>query len=260
MHNRQRNEHAKLWKMETVAAGAPWLMASTDAMNSRHCFLKRWHVADIKNIVGDDQATPMVDRNSTNIVHTLRFYVCLRLRDRDCCSAADSNGSRHGLAPSFFEEMTRCRRQKHCRGWPGNPNGRSKLHKYRAYLVILRLFMSMRSWPLLHGWQQRQFSCHRVTVVFRRDDTLPTSKHHRRWTGNPNGLSKFCKYRTYIPILRLFTSTRSWPLLCSWWQRQLPRTRVVVFLRTDTSPMSKHHRWWPGSIEIWQLPKFMPTR
>ena len=55
------------------------------------------------------------------------------------CSMADGNGSCHGLTPSFFEEMTRCRRQKHHRRWPGNPNGRSKFRRYRAYLPILRL-------------------------------------------------------------------------------------------------------------------------
>ena len=31
----------------------------------------------------------------------LRFYVCLCLRDRNCCSAADGNGSCHAPAPSF---------------------------------------------------------------------------------------------------------------------------------------------------------------
>ena len=43
---------------------------------------------------------------------TFRFYVCLRLRDRDCCSAADGSGSCHALALSYFEEMTHFRRQK----------------------------------------------------------------------------------------------------------------------------------------------------
>ena len=42
--------------------------------------------------------------------------VCLRLRDRDRCSTADGSGSCHAPAPLYFEEMTRCRRQKlHCR-------------------------------------------------------------------------------------------------------------------------------------------------
>ena len=58
------------------------------------------------------QATIFVDWNSANIVYTFEFYVCLRLRDRDCCSAADGSGSCHRLAQSFFEQMTRCRCQK----------------------------------------------------------------------------------------------------------------------------------------------------
>ena len=45
------------------------------------------------------------------------------------CSTTDGNGSYHGLAPSFFEELTRCRRQKHCRWRPENANGPSKFRK-----------------------------------------------------------------------------------------------------------------------------------
>ena len=74
----------------------------------------------------DNPKTLMVHQNSANITSTFRFYVCLRLRDWNCCSAADGNGSCHAPAPSYFEEMTRCRRQKLHWRWPGNPNGRSK--------------------------------------------------------------------------------------------------------------------------------------
>ena len=94
--------------------------------DSRHRFSKRWHVADVKNIAGDDQTTLMVYRNLANFACTFRFYVCLRLRDRDCCSAADDSGSCHAPAPSYLEEMTRCLRKKYHWKWPGNPNGRSK--------------------------------------------------------------------------------------------------------------------------------------
>ena len=68
----------------------------------------------------------MVHRNSANIVCPFRFYVCLRLHDRYCCSAADGSGSCHAPGPSYFEEITRCRRKKLDWRWPGNPNGRSK--------------------------------------------------------------------------------------------------------------------------------------
>ena len=44
---------------------------------------------------------------------------------------------------------------------------------------------------------------------FQRDDTLPTSKHCRRRPDNPNGLSKFRKYRVYLSHLRQFKSVRS---------------------------------------------------
>ena len=57
----------------------------------------------------------------------------------DWCSMADGSGSCSELAPSFFEEMIRCRHQEHRRRWPGNPNGRLKFCKHRAYLQILLL-------------------------------------------------------------------------------------------------------------------------
>ena len=102
------------------------------------------------------------------------------------CSMTDGNVSYHGLAPSFFEEMTRCRRQR----------------------------------------------------------------LHWRWSGNPNGQSKFRN-------LGLFTFTRSQLTLrrrlCSWW-------RLPEIAQTARCRRQKHHRRWPGSIEIPQIRKFMPTR
>ena len=96
---------------------APRLTATTVVMDSRCLFSKRWHVANVKSITGNDQTTLIVYRNFEDIEYTFRFYICLCLRDRDCCSAADGNSSCRGLAPSFFEEMTCCRRQKHHRRW-----------------------------------------------------------------------------------------------------------------------------------------------
>ena len=52
------------------------------------------------------------------------------------CSTTDGNASYHELAPSFFEEMTCCRHQKHCRRRPENPNGPSKFRKYRVHLPL----------------------------------------------------------------------------------------------------------------------------
>ena len=53
----------------------------------------------------------MVDRNSANIAYTFRFYVCLRLRDRDWCSTPDGNSSWYELTSSFFEEIIHRRHQ-----------------------------------------------------------------------------------------------------------------------------------------------------
>ena len=157
-------------------------------MDSRHRFSKRWHVANIKNITGNEQATLIVDRNSADIVYTFRFYVCLCLRDRDCCTTADGNDSCHELAPSFFESMIRCRRQKHRRRWPGNPNGRWKFRKYLIYLPILRLFTSTRSRLVLCGWRQRQL-LRICTVVFWRDETYVSVVNNI--AGNDQDWSKF---------------------------------------------------------------------
>ena len=55
------------------------------------------------------------------------------------CTMADVNDSCHRLAPSFFEEMTRCQCQKYRCWWPDNTYGRSKFHMYCAYLPILCL-------------------------------------------------------------------------------------------------------------------------
>ena len=59
---------------------------------------------------------------------------------------AVATGSCHGLVPSFFEEMTRCRCQKHRQSLPGNSNGRLKFRKYHAYLPMLRFKRARLMW------------------------------------------------------------------------------------------------------------------
>ena len=91
--DRRRNEHAKLWIVCEIAKWRRWrhaprLTATAVITDSRHRFSKRWHVADVKNIAGDDQTTLILHRNYANIVCPFRFYVCLHLHDRNCCSTA----------------------------------------------------------------------------------------------------------------------------------------------------------------------------
>ena len=82
--SRWRNEHWKLWISHKIVKlrwmrHAPQLTAMAVATDSYRCFSKRWHIADVKNITGDDQATVMVDENSVNIAYTFNFtsvYVC----------------------------------------------------------------------------------------------------------------------------------------------------------------------------------------
>ena len=73
-------------------------------------------------------------------------------------------------------------------------------------------------------------------------------KHCQRRPDNPNGPSKFRKYRVYRPLLCMFTSARSRLLFRSWQQRQLPRTCTFVFRTDDTLPTSK------TSLEITRQP------
>ena len=93
--------------------------------------------------------TLLVHRNSANIACTFRFYVCFRLHDRDCCSAADDSGSCHAPAPSYFEEMARCRSQKLHWKWSGNPNGRSNFRNLGLFTFTwsqLTLRRRLRGW------------------------------------------------------------------------------------------------------------------
>ena len=113
-----------------------------------------------------------------------------------------------------FEEMTRCRLQKHCRRRTDNPNGPSKFCKYRVYLPLLLLFTSARSRLLFRSRRQRL--CHAAAPSYFEETThCRRQKLHWRWPGNPNGRSKFRN-------LGLFTFTRSQLTLqrrlCGSWQ------------------------------------------
>ena len=152
--DRRRNERAKLRIFREIVKWrrwrhASWLTATAVIRDLRHRFSKRWHVADVKNIAGDDQTTLMVHRNSANIACTFRIYVCLRLRECDCCSTADGSGSSHAPAPSYFEEMSRCRHQKLHWRWPGNPNGRLKFRNLGLF-TFTRSQLTLRR--RLRGW------------------------------------------------------------------------------------------------------------
>ena len=57
------------------------------------------------------------------------------------CSMTVGNGSYHGLAPSFFEEMTRFRRQKHCQRRPDT----LRVHRNFANIAcIFRFYICLR--------------------------------------------------------------------------------------------------------------------
>ena len=125
------------------------------------------------------------------------------------CFTTDGNGSYHGLAPWFFEEMTRFRRL--------------------CTSALLRLFTSARSRLLFHG----SGSCHAPALsYFEQMTRCQRQKLHWRWPGNPNGWSKFRN-------LGLFTFTRSqltlrWRLR-GWW-------RFLEIAQTARNRRQKHRR------------------
>ena len=63
-------------EMEVVTTDAPWLMAmATDSHRRPPKRSLKKHIVNVKKIIGDDQAILRVDRNSTNIPHTIAIYV-----------------------------------------------------------------------------------------------------------------------------------------------------------------------------------------
>ena len=169
---------------------APWLTAMADIMDSCHHFSKRWHVTDVKNIAGDDQTTLMVHRNSANIACPFRFYVCLRLRDRYCCSAADGSGSCHAPAPSYFKEITCCRRKKLDR----DDQTILMVHRNSANITCpFRFYVCLRL--------RDRYCCSAAdgsdsyhTPAPSYFEEITRCRHKKldwRWPGNPNGRSKF---------------------------------------------------------------------
>ena len=190
--DRRRNERAKLWIFRKIAKWRRWrhaprLTAMTVITDSWHRFSKRWHVADVKIIAGDDQTT-----------------------------------------------LT---------------NGPSKFRQYRAYLPLLRLFTSAGS-RLVPRLTAAAVATHLHRRISKRWHVVNVKKLHWRWPGNANGRSKFCN-------LGFFTFTRSQLTLRrrlrGWW-------RLPEIAQTARCGHQKHHRRWPGSIEIPQISKFMLTR
>ena len=86
-------------------------------------------------------------------------------------------------------------------------------------------------------WWQLQLS--RTRAVFFEEMTCC-----RRWSGNPNGQSKFCKYRAYLPILCLIN--RDW---CSTadGNGSCHGLTLSFFEEMTLCQRQKHHWRWPGN-------------
>ena len=150
------------------------------------------------------------------------------------CSTTDSNGSCHGPAPSFFEEMTRCCHQKHHQQWPGNRNGRSKIRN-------IRLFTFTRPQLTLRGWR-------RLTEVAQMARSW-RKKHHQCRPGNDQDRSKFRNYENLClrdqakPLEKHLFAVRPLPL---WWHCALfnPYYHWQQVLFSPTSTEKPRYTYW----------------
>ena len=120
------------------------LTATAVVTDSRCRFSKRWHVADVKDIAGDNKATLMVDRNSANITHTFRFFVFTSTRSWLLFRGWRQLPQTRSIG--FQRDDTLPTSKLHWK-WPDNPNGRSKFSN-------LHLFTLTISQLTLCGWQR----------------------------------------------------------------------------------------------------------
>ena len=107
---------------------------------TRAIVFRRDDFADVKNNTGIDQATLIVDRNSADIAYTFWFYVCLNLRDRNWCSAADGSVSWHWFAPSFYEDT---------KNITGDDQDQSKFQNNPIYAYAIKQDLSKNIFLLL---------------------------------------------------------------------------------------------------------------
>ena len=164
------------------------------------------------------------------------------------CSMTDGNGSYHGLAPSFFEEMTRCRRQNIA----GDDQTTLMVHRNSANIAYtFHIYVCLRLCDRYCSATDGSGSCHaHAPSYFEEMTCCRRQKLHWRWSGNPNGRSKFRNLSLFMFTRSQLTLRRR---LCGWW-------RLPEIAQTARCRRQKHRRWWPGSIEIPQIRKFMPTR
>ena len=166
------------------------------------------------------------------------------------CFMTDGNGSCYETAPSFFEEMTRCRRQKHHRRWPGNLNGWSKFRNIRLFTFTRSQLMLQRRH---HSWRQlpevAQTACSRRKKNIASGDLAMTRIDRNSVIAKcmPMGSSRTSQktsflllgHHRYDSIVHCFFPTITCNGFCyhlrkiiSWWPSSPPKNRdihIVVF-------------------------------
>ena len=226
-------------EMETVAT-----CSTTDGNGSYHrstpSFFEEMTRFRHQKHCCDNQTTPTVHRNSANIACTFLFYVYLGLRDCDCGSTADGSGSYHAPALSYFEEMTRCRRQKFHWRWPGNPNGRSKSRNLGLFTFTRsQLMLWSGSGSMADGGFRRSLKWH-VTDV----------KNIAGWPGSID----IPQIRKFMPRRSRKTSQKT-SFLLLWTTPRFTALRTVFFPAITRNGICLHIRkiiswrpWLPPKI------------
>ena len=156
----------------------------------------------------------------------------------DWRSTADDNGSCHELTPSFFEEMTHCRCQKHCRRLPGNPNGWTKFRQYRAYFPILSL--RDRDWLFAaDGGFRRSLKRHVADL----------KKNRRQWPGS-------IEIPQILKFMPKRSSKTSWKTSFWCWYAAIMMPLWTVFFPTITRNGLCCHLWKIIYRRPWPQPRY----
>ena len=137
------------------------------------------------------------------------------------CSMTDGSGSCHGLAPSFFDNMTRC--------WHQNLAGDDQ-----ATLMVDRI--SQFTFVYISKIATNAPAAAPRLLVITQSACCRCQTHHRRWTGNPNCWSKFHN-------VRLLTLARSQLMLRQWLRGWRQLTEIVQMARCGRQ---KCHQRQPG--------------
>ena len=123
-----------------IATVVPQLTATAVAMHPRSRISKRWHVADIKNITEDDQATLTVDRNSA-----IYFVYVYEIATNAPVTAVANGGFRRSLKRHIADVKNIARKTR-----IDLNSANTKMYVYEIKQNVSKnVFLLLRTTPLL---------------------------------------------------------------------------------------------------------------